>query len=272
MSELRLFFGVVSIEFRKIFFYRVNFWVSFFFDAIGKLAIAYFLWSAVFGHMKVETIGGYRFEELLLYYMLAFLVDIMTRAPAIKQDLLSREIYDGGLTRYLIYPVSVFQFKLAGVFTQVLVGVLQFAIGLIAFHFFIGIPGSIQISPASLAMGFLSILPATFVCFVIVYTIELISFWADNVWSLNVMFRFISGFFGGIFLPLELFGPGLQKVIQYLPFYSMVGFPIKAIMGRATWQEFFYNLNVCLFWSVVVFILLNVVWKRGIRQYSGVGA
>ena len=48
--------------------------------------------------------AGYTFGALMLYYLMVPLVERVVNGQ--EMGFMSGEIYDGGLTRYLLYPVS----------------------------------------------------------------------------------------------------------------------------------------------------------------------
>jgi ABC-2 type transport system permease protein len=101
--------------------------------------------------------------------------------------------------------------------------------------------------------------------------IELISIWADNIWSLMVMARFLCFFFGGAYIPLTFFPEILQTIITFTPFPYLVSLPINAMMGRLSLQEMIYGVIVLLVWSLIFNWLAKRLWGKGQYHYSGVG-
>jgi ABC-2 type transport system permease protein len=261
---------IVSIELRKAFSYRADFWIGFFIATVARVGMAYFLWKSVFEYSQATVIAGRTFSQMVLYSILAFLVDQVVRAT-LKAGIVMREIYDGSLTRYLLYPVSVFKFKFSMCFTQSLVGLSQLGLGILFYALVFGWPEAPVFSPGAVALGVVSLFPAMLSFFLIAFVIELTAFWADNVWSLLVMLRFISAFFGGAFLPLELFPERAQQILKLLPFYQMIGVPVNAFMGRLALEDVGQSMLISLAWSALIYGVFKLVWRRGIRQYSGVG-
>ena len=62
---------VLAIEIKKAVSYRVDFWIQFFVGTFAEIAIAYFLWKAVFQIRGVAIMEGYSFHGLVYYYLFA---------------------------------------------------------------------------------------------------------------------------------------------------------------------------------------------------------
>lgn len=259
-----------GLEIRKQFAYRADFWVNFILNAVGRLTVAYFLWQSVFTFSGKETIGGMTFQQTLIYFFVALFVDLMVRSSAQRVSLIMQEIYDGSLSRFLLYPVSVFEIKFARVLVFVILGLIQmfFGYGLLAIFF--GTDFGI-FSIEALLMGCLAVLPGIVLYFIMTFILEMVAFWADGVWSLNVILRFSSGFLGGGFLPLSMFPESWQTGIKALPFYSMIGIPTEAFLGQLTWMGLLNSYLHSLCWLIVLSLVCARVWRRGIKQFSGVG-
>ena len=110
---------------------------------------------------------------------------------------ISDEIYDGSLSRFLVYPVSFFYFKYFSTLARSTIAGFQLLVVLGAFIFLIGIPDDVGMTPLSVIMGFSAILVSSTIYFSMSAGIQLMAFWADQTWSLQVMLRLISGILGG---------------------------------------------------------------------------
>ncbi len=271
MTGLRLMGEVMSMELRRAFSYRADFWIGFFAGTLARVGMAYFLWRAIFEYSQAERIGGFTFSEMILYSILAFLVDQIVRASSFKTGIISREIYDGTLTRYLLYPISVFKYKFSISFAQAVAGGSQFIIGIAFYALIFGWPQSPALSLTSVIFGMVCLIPAMITFFLVAFLVELTAFWADNVWSLLVMLRFISAFFGGAFLPLSLFPQKIHDIFVWLPFYHMIGVPVGVFMGRVPVTSVLESITISFIWGLVFYVSLSFVWRRGVRKFSGVG-
>lgn len=264
----RLFFHVAALEARKRMVYRLDFWVASMVGLLVQIGIAYLVTAAVFSESGRATVGGYTFRALVAYYVLVGLVGRLVTATEMEMGI-SQEIYEGGLTRYLLYPVSYAGAKYA----QQLGGTLPALVQVTAFGawmpFAFGWPPGMDVSSA--LMGGAAILLATLLQFLLLLPVQLVSFWADNVWSLVVGYRLVSRLLGGLFLPLALFPEGVRRALDPLPFKYLFAFPVDALLGRLTWAEWGIGMATGAAWCLAAAAVGTVVWKRGDLRYTGVG-
>jgi ABC-2 type transport system permease protein len=57
-----------------------------------------------------------------------------------------------------------------------------------------------------------------------------------------------------------------------LPFQWMVAFPVELVLGRESPRDTLIGFAMLLGWLAVGVVVLRVTWRRGVRQYSAVGA
>ena len=265
-----LFFKVVGLEARKLMSYRVDFWINAVAAFAAQLAVAYFLWLAVFEVSGSVRIGGLTLAGMVLYYVLAILLGKMVRGQE-RSIGVALDIYEGHLTRYLIYPVDYFRFKYAEQVGALVPAVVQLSVFGSLAVLLLELPDGLAITPGSMARAAVAVALGNFLHFLITFPIQSIAFWADNVWSLNVMLRFSAELLGGLMLPLSVFPDWARQVLELLPFQYLFYFPVMTLMGSiepAVWAR---GLAVGLAWCVVLWLVGRLVWSRGTRTYTGVG-
>lgn len=79
-------------------------------------------------------------------------------------------------------------------------------------------------------------------------------------------------FFAGRLAPLELFPQFLQRVADILPFRWMLAFPVELLLGRLTPGELWLGIAAQLFWLVAGYLVMQVIYRAGIRRYAAFGA
>ena len=260
---------VFSLELRKTLSYRLDFWVQFLTPIVGQMGVSYFLWQAVFEAREVQTLGGMSFKAFLLYYLCVALVDKIVLAG--WRGGISNDIYEGSLSRYLVYPVSFFGYRLAIHFAGALFSVLQLLLVLLTWLLIFGAPPDLSLSAFSVAGGVGTAVLTSLLCFCMNCILDFVAFWADNVWSLQVMLRFAVQLLGGAMIPLSLFPERARQIVSWLPFPALISLPVRTLLGQVTWSEWTHAMLVALVWTGVFIFVMRVVWRRGLRQYSGVG-
>lgn len=259
---------VIAAEIRKILAFRVDFWITFVGQTFIQIMIARALWQAIFDSTGSEVMEGFTLPMMTLYYLLVPIGSKMLTGENI--GFLSREIYDGSFNRYLIYPISFFQYKTLTFLTYSCFYGLQFILVYFLYLLFQNQPISFS-HIQNLVLGVSLFLIASLAYAMLAMFIELISLWADNIWTLMVMTRFFCFFFGGAYVPLNFFPHWLQEIIQYTPFPYFVSLPIRTTMGLSTPTEIAIGSGLLLVWAVVFKLAANFLWSKGQFRYSGVG-
>ncbi len=261
--------AVFTLEIRRMFAYRTDFWIQFAGSFLAQFVVAYFLWKSVFELRGVATIGDYSFRGMMLYYLLVPIIGRATRGVSMGN--LAHEIYEGTLTRYLVYPVSVFGFKLMVHLAYTAVFLVQGLILMLGYYLVIGAGGESVPGWSHIAMGLSAVLAATLLHFMLISTVELTAFWADNVWSLVAIVHFVTGLLGGGLLPLTLFPETLQDLLAWLPFAYLYSFPVRCLTGHVSPGQWLAGMGMALAWGGVILAVYVAVWKRGTYKYTGVG-
>jgi ABC-2 type transport system permease protein len=271
-NHVALLRRVFALEFKRAFAYRAEFWLGFLGNALSQFAVAYLLWSSIFEASGVEVMRGLTLRDLSLYYLLIPLVERVTLGAEMSH--ISGEIYDGTLNRYLVYPVSFFGFKYASSLAQSLVYAGQMALlaGLCLAVF--GVPPAFHFTPAGVSLALAALMLGTVLYFALAACIEMVAFWADNVWSLMVLVKLVLHFLGGGLIPLAFFPGDVRAALEWTPFPYLVSFPLRFVMEGVNGigaAEAARGFAILLAWIAGLSCLARFVWARGSRQYTGVG-
>lgn len=259
---------VVASELRKILAFRSDFWVSFVGQTLVQVIIARALWENIFASTGKDVMEGFTLSTMTLYYIIA---PVGMRALTGENiGFLSREIYDGSFNKYLIYPISFFQYKTLTYLTYSAFYLLQLIFIFILYNFFFGNGMNLEML-GNLLLGVGIFMLASFAYAMISMFIELISLWADNIWSLMVMARFFVFFLGGSFVPLAFFPDWAQEMLAITPFPYLVSLPIKTTMGIATASEILSGICALSLWTFIFALMAERLWKKGQLRYTGVG-
>ena len=266
----RLFWQIFSLELRKQMSYRVDFWVNSVFAFLAAMAVMYYLWLSIYQGSGREEIGGYSLGAMVLYYLLVILFGRLVRGSQ-QMMTIATDIYDGSLSRYQLYPAPYLAFKYAEHLGALLPVATQIALFFLLAPLFVDLPPQIHLTPGHIIAALLVIGLANLLYFLLILPLQLVAFWADNVWSLVVMLHFIGALLGGAMLPLELFPPQLARVLPVLPFFYLYYFPVQVLQGQIGWPALGKGLLVMSCWMAAMALLGALIWRRGQKRYTGVG-
>ena len=260
---------VVAMEFRKILAYRSDFWITFLGQTFIQLIVARALWQSIFASQGATEMKGYTLEMMTLYYLIVPIGMKMLTGENI--GFMAREIYEGTFTRYLLYPLSVFQYKTLTYLTYSMFYGIQMVILFSIFRAFIADAPFTVIDFGNLLLGVGLFFVAALTYGMMALFIEMFSLWADNIWSLVVMLRFFTSFFGGGFIPLTFLPDWAQNALAYTPFPYLISLPARTVMGLASFPEIAKGICILFVWTLFFMEIIKLLWKRGEKKYTGVG-
>ncbi|MGE0191957.1 MAG: ABC transporter permease [Planctomycetota bacterium] len=266
----RLFLAVTAQQVRRSLAYRADFWISSTSGFVTTFGLAWCVWTAVYASAGGAEIRGWSLDAMLLYMVVVVLLGRIVRGGDLDTTI-SNEIYEGGLNRYLVFPVAYQPFKYAQSVGNLVPALVQLALFCGLFLAIVGRPADIHITPFGVLGAIAAMALGHVLYFLLGYPLELVAFWADNVWSLSVTLRFVTSLLGGMMIPLALFPDWAQDLLAFTPFPILFGVPAETLLGRldpATWAR---HMVVALVWCVIVQRLGAWVWRRGSLRYTGVG-
>ncbi len=252
--------------------YRADFAIGTLFRFL-PIVTQIFLWGAIFAvgtsHQRGD-IEGYRYEDMVAYYLLAMVARAFSSMPGLASGM-ALSVRDGSVKKYLTQPIDMlgylFWHRVAHklVYYVVAAGPFVFVFWLCR-RYFPGWPDGYTLAGfgASLVMAFL-------LGFLIEALIGLVSFWFLEVSSLLFIYMMLNFFLSGHMIPLDLLPGPLENVIAYLPFQHLAYTPAAIMLGRFTHAELAHELWIELSWVVGLFVLNRVAFARGVRRYGAFG-
>lgn len=260
---------VFAMELRRILAYRSDFWINFVGQTFFSIIIAYFLWKSIFDVTGKQELNGFTMDKMIIYYLLAPLVFRIQQGETIGA--ISREIYEGSLNKFLLYPVNFFLFKIVTHFAASSFYLIQIFLIILAQQIFFPSAQGLSITLATPFYFCAAMLVTGIVYFFLNSLAELIAFWAEYIWSLGVILRFAVSFLGGALIPLAFFPTWALETLKYTPFPYMISFPLDILFGNVTLETFAQNVFILLSWGLLFLGLSQWLWHVGKKKYSGVG-
>jgi ABC-2 type transport system permease protein len=106
--------------------------------------------------------------------------------------------------------------------------------------------------------------------FLIQYTFALFAFWTERASAIEQFWLLFFLFLSGVIAPLEVFPPAVREVAQWTPFPYLVHFPAAIFIGLPV--DIVRGVLTMLGWSLLFFLWNRWLWRKGLKQYSGMGA
>jgi ABC-2 type transport system permease protein len=225
------------------------------------------VWSIV-SNTGGGSVGDYTTKEFAGYFILLMLVNHVSYTWIMYE--FEYRVRQGILSFALLKPVHPIHSDIADNVSSKVITLpfmLLIAAGLaVIFH------PSVSPAPWAIAACVPVLLLAFLVRFLLEWTLAQAAFWTTRVSAINQIYFVLMLFLSGQMAPLTLFPSPIRAVAGLLPFRWMISFPVELLLGRLTPVEVLTGLGAQAIWLVVSFILFRMVWRKGVRIYSAVGA
>lgn len=98
------------------------------------------------------------------------------------------------------------------------------------------------------------------------FMVQTWSFWIFSVWGIMTIKNVIVRILSGTLLPLWFMPSVLRKMIAFTPFESIYFTPVQIYLGEIQGKELITKLAVQVLWIVVLWMIANAFWKRGVKK------
>ncbi len=256
---------VFKLEWQRILQYRFNFFLGRL-RSIIVLLMLYYLWISL--STSTGTFAGFSRKELVSYVLLT-----LTLRPLIfggHSRNLSIEINTGIFSKYLTMPLNIFIYNFFRDSAERIINLLFVIIEIIIFC---SITGEMILMPASgnLIFSIVAVCLAIVLYSLLIFTLSSLSFWSREAMGPRFLFDWFMDFSAGGYFPLSILSAGLYTILAYLPFYYLIYFPLVVVLNRQSVRDILLGFVVQVIWILILSGLTIIIWRRGIRKYSGEG-
>lgn len=225
------------------------------------------VWTTV-ADARGGSVGGYSPADFAAYYIVLMLVNQFTFTWIMHEY--QYRIRSGTLSAVLLKPIHPVHSDLADNFGyKIITAVIIFPAAAFLYWLFDPV---FNTNLELIALFFLAMVLAYLLRFLTEWSLALISFWTTRNEAFNQMYFLLGLFLSGRIAPLDLLPDWLRAVAEVLPFKWAVAFPVELVLGRLTTEEITHGLGIQAAWLLFGIVLHRLVWSRGVRKYSAVGA
>lgn len=247
--------------------YRWNFAVRGFFS-LFHLAVVFILWGAAFA--GTSTIGGFDLRQTLTYFVTLLVLQFFI--SAFNEDYqISEEIRNGLINQFLLKPINYFLYRFSiFVAARMVSGALIFIPLLVA----LPVIGGYLTFPTDgwrFAVGVPALLLSALIQFSIAYCFGLLTFWFLEIQGFVILSMAVETVLGGQIFPLDLLPEWIFRIAQFLPFYYQMYFPGAIFTGRIGLPLALQGLVIQFGWVIVLLVVNQLLWVRGLRRHTAVG-
>jgi len=236
-------------------------------ETIGRVLFAWLIWGAVFAGR--ETVSGFSFEAMLLYYVVSSFLITMGSFASIGWEV-SANIRDGKFTRFMVIPTN----PLTHYFVQALSSAGYFSLFALPVAIFSGLvfgAGVFAPRPMAVLCAFAMLLAGMVFMTSYHFFLGLMAFkFQDARFFLYFQDSIISFTQGGM-IPLNLLPVQALSLLLFLPFPHVVFTPAMLLTGNMSQEEGLFSLWVLTVWTIVMVMVSQLTYNRMRVKYDGVG-
>jgi ABC-2 type transport system permease protein len=98
-----------------------------------------------------------------------------------------------------------------------------------------------------------------------------ISFWTTDSYGIFQLSEMLMFVLGGYIAPLSFYPSIVATISYFLPFPYMIYFPIAALAGFYSLQQLLLIAAGQLVWIIILTFIYKIMWRKGLRLFTGVG-
>lgn len=261
-------FKISKVIWHDVFYNPSQAIVWFLFAVVNPIANLIF-WRGAYDSSKLAS-QGWGSVDILTYFLLLILGGGVLLSQ-IDWDVAYEDIFNGKLTHLILRPFNYILYKflieLPWKASQAFYGIIFIIFYITVLH------GKIVLvnTPLELLLAVVTCILGYLLSFVFKMIIGFTAFWFTEYSGIQQMFEVLVIVCAGFVIPLMLFPEPLRMLIIKLPFAYMIYYPLIAMIGKLSSLELVLVITHQLIYIVLFGILLRLLWKHGLKKFTGVG-
>lgn len=180
-----------------------------------------------------------------------------------------KEVIEGKLSPKLLQPIDPIWHHIANHIGERLARI-PFVL-IVSILFFVLYPQAIWLPDiASVLLFTLAAMMGFALRFIMQYTIAMFAFWTERAAALENLWLLFFLFLSGLIAPLEMFPEPVRNIVMLTPFPYIINFPASILVGLPV--DLTRGFLSMLGWFFIFLGANRLLWRIGLKHYSGMGA
>ena len=243
--------------------YRAEFFVWMLTTTLPLVMLA--LWTAVAREGPFQNFGH---DDFVAYYLATYVVRTITGSWVVWE--INHEIRTGSLAMRLLRPIHPFIHYSAEHLAAVPLRTLM-AMPVAVILFVTTRGGHVVSDPVQIAILPLVLVATWLITFMSMIVIGSLALFTEQSIAIFEVWLGAFALMSGYLIPLPLMPGALQTASAWLPFRYMLGYPVELGVGMLSRGQALAELAIQWGWVVALFVVLQLVWRAGLRRFEAYG-
>jgi ABC-2 type transport system permease protein len=235
-----------------------------------QIFIVFFLWDTIFSGPE-KSLFGYDKAKILTYILGLVLVRAFVLSARAMD--VAGEISRGDINNYLVKPINYFRYWMVRDFSSKALNLVFAFLEILVLYILLRPPFFVQENLLLVLASLISVVLAMFIYFVILFISSSVPFWIpEAAWGVHFLVStIIIEFLSGALFPLDVLPQNLQLILSYTPFPYLIFFPIQVYLGKVVGVALLKGILISFSWYLCLLLLMDYIWKRGLKAYQAYG-
>lgn len=215
-----------------------------------------------------QAVGGMTASEYVIYYLAVLILGSFITCHIMWE--IAVEIKEGVFSTHLLRPISYYQFTyLRNVSWRILRFVLTLPFFLVLLYLYRGYLGGFQ---PNLGIEFwVSMIMGHLVSFSFVVMMSMLALFVQEAMAIFELYYIPQLFLSGYLFPITLLPDWAKNLSMFFPFFYTIGAPTSILIGQIEGDAAWKVIGIQCVWVIACYLMAKVLWKKGLKHYTGVG-
>lgn len=263
-TTLRKWRAIFTVFFAEGIAYRASGLIWVMTDLVTALTMP-LVWAAA---SKTGPIAGFTTADFVLYYLTMLMLGSFVTSHMMWD--VATEIKEGQFSAQIIRPVSFYQYTFFRNLSWRIIRSCIFAPIFVALLF--AYSGYLQGAKLNLGPEFwVSVALGHLVSFNFIMMIAMLALFITEIYSVFELYYVPMLFLSGQLFPIAILPDWARNLAMFFPFYFTTGAPTEILIGRVSGPAIAQTLAFQAMWVVFCYAMAKLLWRKGMKYYTGVG-
>ncbi|MBX4205670.1 ABC-2 family transporter protein [Candidatus Microgenomates bacterium] len=265
---MKKYWTVFKISFQQEFAYPMNF-IMWRIRNVIQIFLVFFLWDTVFSN-STTVLFGYDRSKILTYVF--GIIIVRSIVLSMRSVDVAGEISRGDLSNYLVKPINYLKYWFTRDIASKALNVSFASVEVIILFFILKPPFFFQTNLIYLGMFLIAVVLAIILYFFLLFMFSMLTFvQPEQAWGAVFILMILVDSLGGGLLPVDILPTNIQNILYLLPFPYLLFAPLEIYLAKFGFVKSIQMLGISALWVLILALLTNYLWKKGVKHYRAEG-